>query len=57
LSDDTKYYYIKLDNLPISENKYITSRNIYRTKGNGNDYYLLVNISNNIDTSFIDNII
>ncbi len=56
LTDDTKYYYIKLDNLPISENKYITSRNIYRTKGNGNDYYLLVNISNNVDVSFIDNI-
>ena len=56
LVDDTKTFYIKLESLPISTNRYITSRNIYRTKANGNDFYLLVNINNNIDTSYIDNI-
>ena len=56
LLDNTKTYYIKLENLPVSNNKYITSRNIYRTKANSNELYLLTKINNNIDTSYIDTI-
>ena len=42
--------------LPISDNKNIIGRKIYRTKVNSNELLLLVNIEDNINTTFIDNI-
>jgi hypothetical protein len=42
--------------LPISDNKNIIGRKIYRTKVNSDELLLLINIENNINTTFIDNI-
>ena len=42
-------------NLPISSDQRVTGRKIYRTKSNENNFYLLANIPNNIDATYIDN--
>ena len=47
---------VDIKNIPISNNKNIIGRNIYRTKANLTTFYLLTKINDNITTSFIDTI-
>ncbi len=42
--------------VPVSDNYSVIGRKIYRTRADSQKFYLLVNIKNNVDTSFIDNI-
>ena len=48
--------FIKINNIPISNNINVNKRKIYRTKSNDNTFYLLSIIDDNITTFFIDNI-
>ena len=52
----TAQSYVDIKLIPISNNKNIIGRNIYRTKANLTSFYLLTKINDNIITSFIDNI-
>ena len=47
---------IKIEDIVLSDNKNIIGRKIYRTKRNSIDLLLLTTITNNTDTTFIDNI-
>ncbi len=47
---------VKIFNIPVSENKNIIGRKIYRTKVNSTDLLLVKTITNNSDSVFIDNI-
>lgn len=48
--------FVKLFNIPQSDDKNVIGRKIYRTKANSTDLLLLKTIDNNIDTIFIDKI-
>ena len=48
--------FIKIDNIPISNNINVNKRKIYRTKSNDNTFYLLYVINDNTTTFFTDNI-
>jgi hypothetical protein len=52
----TSSAYIEIGNIPISDNKNIIGRKIYRTKANSTTFYLLTKINDNIKTFLIDNI-
>jgi hypothetical protein len=47
---------IYINNIPISEDKNVIGRRIYRTKANDNKFYLLVDMKNNSINTFEDNI-
>lgn len=49
-------YMIYINQIPISEDKNVIGRRIYRTKSNDTKFYLLVDINNNTIDTFEDNI-
>ena len=56
VSDYTTNGKISLTNIPIAAQAIITARNIYRTKEDGSVYYFLATISDNVTTTYTDNI-
>ena len=51
-----KKSYVMVSEIPISGNKSVIGRKIYRTKANSTDLFLLIIINNNTDISYIDKI-
>lgn len=54
--DKTVNGQVSLTSIPISSEKQVTSRNIYRTKAGGSTYFLLTIIADNTTTTFTDNV-
>ena len=45
---------VLISNIPVSTNKFVIGRNIYRTKSNGTIFYLLHSFNDNTSTVFLD---
>jgi hypothetical protein len=55
ITDKTVNGMVYVFNIPVSLDSRVIGRNIYRTKANDNIYYYLGSLSNNFQTSFVDN--
>jgi hypothetical protein len=54
--DKTANGKVELTALPVDSTGFATSRKLYRTAAGGANYYLLTTISNNVQTTYSDNI-